>query len=110
MTDNGYNLIGNTTGCFTTVTTDITNTSAVLGPLASNGGPTETLLPQVGSPAINAIPTSTCESAQFLDSSTPTDQRGISRPQGGACEIGSVEVAAPVITKFSPTSGPRERR
>lgn len=107
VTDNGYNLIGNTTDCFTTVTTDITNTSAVLGPLASNGGPTETLLPQIGSPAINAIPTSTCESAQFLDSSTPADQRGISRPQGGACEIGSVEVAAPVITKFSPTSGPK---
>jgi hypothetical protein len=106
-TDNGYNLIGNTTGCFTTVSTDITNTGAVLGPLASNGGPTETLLPQIGSPAINAIPTSTCESAQFLDSSTPTDQRGTSRPQGGACEIGSVEVAAPVITKFSPTSGPK---
>lgn len=82
----------------------------MLGPLASNGGPTETLLPQIGSQAINAIPTGTCERAQFLNSSTPTDQRGTSRPQGGACEIGSVEVAAPVITKFSPTSGPKGRR
>jgi hypothetical protein len=104
-TDNGYNLIGNTAGCFTTAGTDITNTNAMLGALASNGGPTETLLPLVGSPAINAIPTSICESAAFLDSTHPTDQRGVSRPQGGACEIGSVEVAAPVITKFSPTSG-----
>lgn len=107
VTDNGYNLIGNTTGCFTTVSTDITNEAAVLTPLASNGGPTQTLLPGDGSPAINAIPTATCESAAFLDSTHPADQRGVSRPQGGACEIGSVEVAAPEITKFSPTSGKR---
>jgi IPT/TIG domain len=105
VTDNGYNLIGNTTGCFTTVSTDITNEAAVLGPLASNGGPTQTLLPDDGSPAINAVPTAVCESAAFLDSTHPADQRGVSRPRGGACEIGSVEVAAPVITKFSPTSG-----
>jgi len=105
VTDNGYNLIGNTSGCFTTTGTDITNTSAVLGALGSNGGPTQTMLPLVGSPAINAIPTATCESATFLDSTHPVDQRGTPRPQGGACEIGSVEVTAPVITKFSPTSG-----
>ena len=105
VTDNGYNLIGNTSGCFTATGTDITNTSAVLGALGSNGGPTQTMLPLVGSPAINAIPTATCESATFLDSTHPVDQRGTPRPQGGACEIGSVEVTAPVITKFSPTSG-----
>jgi fibronectin-binding autotransporter adhesin len=104
-TDNGYNLTGNNSGCFKPVSTDITDTAAVLGSLASNGGPTQTLLPLVGSPAINAIPTATCESAAFLNSTHPADQRGVSRPQGGACEIGSVEVAAPVITKFSPTSG-----
>ena len=86
------------------------NTGAVLGPLASNGGPAETLLPQIGSPAINAIPTSTCESLQFPGSTTPTDQRGTPRPQGGACEIGAVEVAAPVITKFSPTAVSPARR
>jgi hypothetical protein len=105
VTDSGYNLIGNTSGCFTTTSTDITNTSAVLGALASNGGPTQTFLPLVGSPAINAVPTATCESAEFLDSAHPVDQRGVSRPQGAGCEIGSVEVAVPVITKFSPTSG-----
>jgi len=107
VTDYGYNLIGTTAGCFTTMSTDITNTAAVLGPLRSNGGPTQTLLPLAGSPAINAIPAATCESAGFLDSRHPTDQRGVSRPQGGRCEIGSVEVAAPVITKFSPASGKR---
>jgi hypothetical protein len=105
VTDRGYNLIGTTSGCFTTIRTDITNTAVVLGPLRSNGGPTQTLLPLAGSPAINAIPAAICESAEFLGSRHPTDQRGVSRPQGGACEIGSVEVAAPVITKFSPASG-----
>lgn len=108
--DSGYNLIGNSDGCFKVASTDITDTSALLGALARNGGPTETLLPLVGSPAINAIPARVCESAAFLNSAHPTDQRGVSRPQGGACEIGSVEVATPVITRFSPTSGRRRTK
>jgi CSLREA domain-containing protein len=53
-----------------------------LGPLADNGGPTRThaLLP--GSPAIDAASAQDCP---------PTDQRGVSRPQGAACDIGSYE-------------------
>jgi predicted outer membrane repeat protein len=54
-----------------------------LGALASNGGPTRTMLPQLGSPVIDAI---ACTAAPA------TDQRGISRPQGPACDIGAVEV------------------
>jgi CSLREA domain-containing protein len=54
----------------------------LLGPLANNGGPTRThaLLP--GSPAIDAASTLDCP---------PTDQRGVLRPQGAACDIGSYE-------------------
>ncbi len=48
------------------------------------------MAPQTGSPALDAIPPGACDS--FL-SSGPTDQRGVSRPQGGGCDIGAVEVA-----------------
>jgi hypothetical protein len=53
----------------------------LLGPLADNGGPTLTMAPQSGSPAIDAG-TAVCVS---------TDQRGVTRPQGAACEIGAYE-------------------
>ncbi|MFL6275670.1 MAG: HYR domain-containing protein [Blastocatellia bacterium] len=68
-----------------------------LGPLADNGGRTQThaLLP--GSVAIDAAPDCTP-----LNSKTPleTDQRGIFRPQGSACDVGSYE-AAPCTTQPS---------
>jgi CSLREA domain-containing protein len=62
------------------------DTDPQLGPLQDNGGPTPThaLLP--GSPAIDAADPTKCP---------PTDQRGISRPQGAACDIGAFEAAAP---------------
>jgi len=55
-----------------------------LGPLADNGGPTEThaLLP--GSVAIDVIPEADCQ----LD----TDQRGEPRPAGAGCDVGAFEV------------------
>ncbi len=53
-----------------------------LGPLQDNGGPTQTMLPLPGSPVINAG--GICPVA--------TDQRGVPRPQGVACDIGAVEV------------------
>jgi hypothetical protein len=55
-----------------------------LGALADNGGPTLTMLPQPGSPLIDAIP--------VVDCLLTTDQRGIERPQGDGCDIGAVEV------------------
>ncbi|QBB72388.1 hypothetical protein ELE36_19555 [Pseudolysobacter antarcticus] len=67
-----------------------------LGVLANNGGPTWTMLPLPGSPAIDAL---TCTNAPA------TDQRGIARPQGPQCDIGAVEAtlaestAPPMITK-----------
>jgi len=53
----------------------------VLGALASNGGPTQTMALQAGSPAINAG--SGCPAA---------DQRGA--PRAGACDIGAFEFGA----------------
>lgn len=57
-----------------------------LGPLADDGGPTPTHLPQPGSLLANAAAIASC---------TAFDQRGVSRPQGPACDIGAVEVAEP---------------
>jgi CSLREA domain-containing protein len=54
----------------------------LLGPLAANGGPTRTHALLLGSPAIDAASTPDCP---------PTDQRGVLRPQGAACDIGSYE-------------------
>lgn len=57
--------------------------------LADNGGPTQTHDLWPGSPAFNNANSTYC----------PTiDQRGISRPQGAGCEIGSFE------SKLSPTA------
>ena len=53
-----------------------------IGPLADNGGPTLTHALLAGSPAINAASAQDCP---------PTDQRGVARPQGAACDIGSYE-------------------
>lgn len=56
----------------------------MLGPLSDNGGPTPTRLPLDGSPLLGAIGGPLCDGADV-------DQRGISRPQGDACEPGAVE-------------------
>lgn len=53
-----------------------------LAPLAANGGPTETHLPDVQSPLIDAGETV---------SDVTTDQRGETRPSGDATDIGAVE-------------------
>lgn len=55
----------------------------MLGALAENGGLTKTHLPQTDSTAIDGGTNSGCPGA---------DQRGVTRPQGGACDAGAVEV------------------
>jgi uncharacterized repeat protein (TIGR01451 family)/CSLREA domain-containing protein len=88
----GYNLIGSTAGCTITgsISTNVTDVPALLGPLADNGGPTLTHLPLAGSPALDVIPFGlpVCNLAV-------TDQRGVVRPQGPACDMGAVEAAFP---------------
>jgi predicted outer membrane repeat protein len=90
VTSGGYNLEG-AADCAFTATGDKQNSTPGLAPLASNGGPTQTLALQAGSPAIDAG-----------DPACPppaTDQRGVSRPQGPRCDIGAFELsvaAAPV--------------
>src|SRR5262249_51460086 len=91
-TSDGYNLIGNTTGCsFPVGPGDLFNRPAGLGALGDNGGRmtlTHALLP--GSPAINAgnpaFPGSGGAACQIID------QREVGRPQQGRCDIGAFEL------------------
>ena len=84
----GHNLVGTDSGCeFIAVEWDSVGTKArpidaKLGRLDFNGGPTATnaLLP--GSPAIDAGDNGSCP---------PVDQRGVPRPRGTSCDIGSYE-------------------
>jgi CSLREA domain-containing protein len=86
-----YTLIGNGAG------TGVTNTDGnlvgnvspysaaidpLLGILVNNGGPTATHALLTGSPAIDAASSDGCPA---------TDQRGIARPRGPACDMGSFE-------------------
>lgn len=64
----------------------------MLGALAENGGFTMTMALLPGSPAIDAGSALSCPA---------TDQRGVSRPQGNACDIGAYEAeVAPAPTAF----------
>jgi hypothetical protein len=75
--------VSKTAGCgFTSQPTDKKDIAPKLGALAANGGPTRTLALLPGSPALNQIP---------APCAVTTDQRGIHRPQGPKCDIGSFE-------------------
>jgi hypothetical protein len=61
-----------------------------LAPLADNGGPTQTMLPDAGGPLVDAVDPAVCQ--PFVD------QRDVTRPQDGlpggnaGCDFGAVEV------------------
>jgi CSLREA domain-containing protein len=80
----GYNLSSDAS-CGLTQPTDHPNTDPGLGPLADNGGPTATHALLAGSPAIDM-------GGSSADGCLSTDQRGITRPQGAACDIGAFEL------------------
>jgi len=78
----GFNLSSDASCANLTQGGDRTNQNPLIGPLTSNGGPTQTHLPAAASPAV--------------DAGTPTgapalDQRGRPRPSGLAVDIGAVE-------------------
>ena len=65
-----------------------------LSPLAGNGGPTQTIALQPGSAAIHHVRTCVLGS----------DQRGVGRPVGSACDSGAYEVAPPSVSAVAPTA------
>ncbi|GAA1608400.1 right-handed parallel beta-helix repeat-containing protein [Catellatospora bangladeshensis] len=102
-TSTGYNVGGDGSCAFVAGPGDLNTTpDAGLLSLATNGGPTQTLLPTAASPVNGRVPAGAC-------TVLTTDQRGTARPQGAACETGAVEVSevppAPVCTKTG-TPGP----
>ena len=106
-----FSLIGNLSASgIAPAGTDITGKNALLGPLANNGGPTDTMLPADNSPVID-------QGSAF---GATEDQRGLPRPVdlpgypnapgGDGTDIGAVELqpaeVLPVITGLSVASGP----
>jgi len=79
----------------------VTVTDPLLGPLANNGGSTQTHALLTGSPAIDAGNAGGC--TDNLGVVLKTDQRGFHRPIGLHCDIGAVEVGPyvylPLITR-----------
>ena len=59
--------------------------------LSNTGGPTDTLALIAGSPAIDAADDGICANPLLTNN---RDQRGVSRPQAGHCDIGAFELAA----------------
>ena len=84
----GHNLVGNSSGCgLIAGEGDILGTAessvdARLAGLRTGGGATATIALLPGSPAIDAGDGGACP---------PVDQRGVARPRGPACDIGSYE-------------------
>lgn len=84
----GYNIFSDETYSLTQAT-DHPSTDPKLGPLQNNGGPTFTRALLVGSPAIDAG-----DCARSDGTMITSDQRGILRPRGNACDIGAFEAAS----------------
>jgi predicted outer membrane repeat protein len=84
VVDGGYNIEDGTSCGFSG--TSLSNTDPHLGPLGNNGGPTQTFPIAAGSAALDRIPYAT-------PGCSGTDQRGVARPQGFGCDVGSYELA-----------------
>ena len=119
ITSQGYNLVGDGTGCGLVATTgDQVGTGAApvapgVGGLADNGGPTKTVALLAGSSAIDRGNPAGCS-----DFASPTpvvltaDQRGSARPAdgdgagGATCDIGAYEVPDASATTTTATTSP----
>ena len=111
--DGGLNIDSGTSCGFSPDSTSRSNTDPKLDPngLQNNGGPTQTIAlqpgsaTQPGSPAIDVI-SDTNRTTPGCDFGWPTDQRGVARPQGSACDIGAFEFdATPPSVTINKASG-----
>src|SRR4029077_2279895 len=94
FTSQGHNL-SDDASCSFTGTGDLNSTPAGLDPggLKANGGATQTIALLATSPAVDAIllsPINYCTDTS--GNPVTTDQRGVTRPQGSACDIGAFEL------------------
>ncbi len=95
LVSGGYNVWSGTTSCPFSGSGDGAG-NPMLGALANNGGPTQTMLPAAGSAAINRVPLAQC--------AQPYDQRGAVRPQptlpSGGCDSGAIEAGSTIDLIF----------
>lgn len=99
VTSQGHNLDSGTT-CSLGGPGDLSGADPLLGPLADNGGATQTHAIPGNSPAVNAGDNAGCPAS---------DQRGVSRPQFTVCDIGAYEydgTPPPPTQTPSPTATP----
>ena len=82
--NSGHNLDSGGSCGWSSSNSSMSDTAPMLRPLANYAGPTDTMLPNYFSPAIDAGNPADCPT---------TDQRGIPRPFGATCDIGAVEFA-----------------
>jgi hypothetical protein len=92
VSSTGHNL-SDGTDCGLDKAGDQEGVAVLLGPLADNGGPTDTEAVVPGSLALDAG--AGCAAI---------DQRSVSRPRGSACDIGAYEFAPPLVTTTAATS------
>jgi hypothetical protein len=100
ISDLGYNL-GDDASCGLSASTDV-NANPELGTVGANGGPTQTALPALGSPAAGVIPVGTLAGSTQLCSRL--DQRGVASI--GDCTIGAVEGGFLIETATLPGGSP----
>jgi hypothetical protein len=93
VTNGGHNLSFGDSSCPAT----FLSSNPDLGALEDNGGPSWTISLGAGSAAIDQIPATGA-------GCPATDQRGVARPSGAACDIGAYEVAPPTATTDKATT------
>jgi hypothetical protein len=103
----GYNFVSDSSCSLSGLGDVIGGGDPMLGELELNGGLGATRMPEPDSPVLDRIPASACgpapfgevlEGEQHLEGLVPErnvllagDERGVSRPQGPACDVGAVE-------------------
>ena len=85
ITNGGNNIDDGTTCGWGAVSGSMSSSNPLLGALANNGGPTQTIALLTSSPAIDGVTFSAPNGAPS------TDQRGVARPQGVRYDIGAYE-------------------
>jgi hypothetical protein len=85
VSNSGYNL-DDGMSCGFSGSGSLSNANPMLGSLQNNGGTTDTMALQSGSPALDAAPSSASRCANTVD------ERGVTRPQGSGCDIGAYEL------------------
>jgi predicted outer membrane repeat protein len=106
ITNGGHNLEDGESCGFRTANGSLSSTNALLDPtgLQNNGGPTQTIALEPGSPAIDSGDQAVCAAAPVND----LDQRGFARPGTGAtnCSIGAIEFYPPPTARPTPSRTP----